>query len=89
MPLASKQSTLQLNTSWFTLFFLSFFRKTSLTSVLTLRKRIETKCNTKFREILADSIFVGCVNRQLSLIQYASNLFLCDMQKLRFDYLVS
>lgn len=59
-----------------------FFRQTKLTSVLVLRKKTETKCDTKLRKILGESTFVGCINRQVILIQFESNLYLCDIQKL-------
>lgn len=53
-----------------------------MTSILTLRERVEKKCNVQLRQILSDSVFVGCVNHKLSLIQYASNLYICDMERL-------
>lgn len=36
----------------------------------------------QLRQILSDSVFVGCINHKLSLIQCASSLYLCDMQRL-------
>lgn len=61
---------------------LYYCRQTKLTSILTLRERIERKCNMQLRQILSDSVFVGCINHKLSLIQCASNLYICDMQRL-------
>ncbi|XP_055316315.1 DNA mismatch repair protein Mlh1 [Sitodiplosis mosellana] len=57
-------------------------KQTKLTSILTLRKKIESRCDGKLRQILADSNFVGCINRRQSLIQSGSNLYICDVQKL-------
>lgn len=71
-------------------FNVTFFdRQTKLTSILTLRNRVETKCNDKLRRIISESRFIGCVrylldvNRQLFLLQFESSLYLCDIQNLR------
>lgn len=60
----------------------TFYRQTKLTSILSLRERVEKKCHMQLRQILSDSVFVGCINHKLSLIQCASNLYICDMQRL-------
>lgn len=60
----------------------SHFRQTKLTSILQLRKRIESKCHTKLRKLLSESIFVGCIDREMFLIQYETNLYLCNMRQL-------
>lgn len=59
-----------------------FSRETKLTSILTLRHRIEEKCHRQLRKILAESIYVGCVNREKILIQFESNLYLLDVKQL-------
>lgn len=53
-----------------------------MTSVLTLRHRTEEKCHRQLRKILAESIFVGCVNREKFLIQFESNLYMMDTKQL-------
>lgn len=53
-----------------------------MTSVLTLRQRVEEKCNRKLRKTLAESTFVGCVSREKILIQFESNLYLLDVKAL-------
>lgn len=58
-------------------------RQTKLTSILSLRKRVESKCNGSLRQKLSDSTFVGSINRRLSLIQCGSNLYICDLHRLR------
>lgn len=69
----------------FVFFFVSqnSHRPTKLTSILKLRNRIEHKCDGKLRQILSDSIFIGCINRRQLLIQSASNMYICDVQKMR------
>lgn len=60
----------------------SHSRQTKLTSILQLRKRVESKCHTKLRKLLSESIFVGCIDRETCLIQYETNLYLCNMRHL-------
>lgn len=47
-----------------------------------LRQRAEERCHKRLREILADSIFVGCIDREQILIQFESNLYLCNLKSL-------
>lgn len=47
-----------------------------------LRQQIEQNCEAKLRRILAESVFVGCVNRRMALIQFESGLYICDIHKL-------
>lgn len=52
--------------------------ETKLTSVKKLRMDIESSCNMKLREVLANLIFIGSVSLNQSLIQYSTKLYLCD-----------
>ncbi|KAG6461067.1 hypothetical protein O3G_MSEX012409 [Manduca sexta] len=56
--------------------------ETKLTSVKQLRLDIEKKCNTNLREILANLIFIACIDCHKSLIQHSTKLYLCDTTKL-------
>ncbi|GBP40156.1 DNA mismatch repair protein Mlh1 [Eumeta japonica] len=56
--------------------------ETKLTSVKQLRMSVENKCNTALREIVANMIFIGCIDLHKSLIQYSTKLYLCDTTKL-------
>lgn len=47
-----------------------------------LREHVEKRCEAKLRRILAESVFVGCVNRGTILIQFDTGLFICDIQRL-------
>lgn len=47
-----------------------------------LREQVEKRCEAKLRRILAESVFVGCVNRSTILIQFDTGLFICDIQRL-------
>lgn len=52
--------------------------ETKLTSVKELRLSIENKCNMNLREILANLIFIACIDCHKSLIQHSTKLYLCD-----------
>lgn len=47
-----------------------------------LRERVEKTCEAKLRRILAESVFVGCIDRSMSLIQFESSMYLVDMHRL-------
>lgn len=52
--------------------------ETKLTSVKQLRLDVENKCNYNLREILANLIFIACIDSHKSLIQHSTKLYLCD-----------
>lgn len=52
--------------------------ETKLTSVKKLRLDIENSCNNNLREILANLIFIACIDSHKSLIQYSTKLYICD-----------
>lgn len=56
--------------------------ETKLTSVKQLRLDVEKKCNTNLREILANLIFIACIDCHKSLIQHSTKLYLCDTTRL-------
>ncbi|CAG9794785.1 unnamed protein product [Diatraea saccharalis] len=56
--------------------------ETKLTSVKQLRLDVENKCNKNLREILANLIFIACIDIHKSLIQHSTKLYLCDTTKL-------
>ncbi|OWR41511.1 mutL protein 1 [Danaus plexippus plexippus] len=56
--------------------------ETKLTSVHQLRLDVENKCNMNMREILANLIFIACIDCERSLIQHSTKLYLCDTTRL-------
>ncbi|CAH2235702.1 jg7381 [Pararge aegeria aegeria] len=56
--------------------------ETKLTSIKQLRLSIENKCNMNLREILANLIFIACIDCHRSLIQHSTKLYLCDTTRL-------
>lgn len=56
--------------------------ETKLTSVKQLRLDVEKKCNSNLREILANLIFIACIDCHKSLIQHSTKLYLCDTTRL-------
>ncbi|KOB75268.1 DNA mismatch repair protein Mlh1, partial [Operophtera brumata] len=56
--------------------------ETKLTSIKQLRLDIENSCNMNLREILANLIFIACIDCHKSLIQHSTKLYLCDTTKL-------
>ncbi|KAI8423107.1 hypothetical protein MSG28_014190 [Choristoneura fumiferana] len=56
--------------------------ETKLTSVKQLRMEIERQCNSNLREILANLIFIGCIDLHKSLVQHSTKLYLCDTTRL-------
>lgn len=56
--------------------------ETKLTSVKQLRLDVENNCNMNLREILANLIFIACIDCHKSLIQHSTKLYLCDTTKL-------
>ncbi|XP_038219461.1 DNA mismatch repair protein Mlh1 [Zerene cesonia] len=56
--------------------------ETKLTSVKKLRMAVEDACNSNLREILANLIFIACIDCYKSLIQHSTKLYLCDTTRL-------
>lgn len=56
--------------------------ETKLTSVKQLRMDVEGSCNMNLREILANLIFIACIDCHQSLIQHSTKLYLCNTIKL-------
>nr|XP_026498840.1 DNA mismatch repair protein Mlh1 [Vanessa tameamea] len=56
--------------------------ETKLTSVKQLRLDVENNCNMNLREILANLIFIACIDSQRSLVQHSTKLYLCDTTRL-------
>ncbi|KAJ0170820.1 hypothetical protein K1T71_013592 [Dendrolimus kikuchii] len=56
--------------------------ETKLTSIKQLRLDIENKCSVNLREILANLIFIACIDCNKSLIQHSTKLYLCDSTRL-------
>lgn len=56
--------------------------ETKLTSVKQLRLSVENTCSSNLREILANLIFIACIDCERSLIQHSTKLYLCDTTKL-------
>lgn len=55
---------------------------TKLTSVKQLRLDVENSCNMNLREILANLIFIACIDCHRSLVQYSTKLYLCNTTRL-------
>ncbi|KAH1024802.1 hypothetical protein HUJ05_004236 [Dendroctonus ponderosae] len=51
---------------------------TKLTSVLQLRKSVEENCHRTLRETFAQHVFVGSISPSQALIQYNTQLLLCN-----------
>lgn len=56
--------------------------ETKLTSVKQLRLDVENRCNMNLREVLANLIFIACIDSYRSLIQHSTRLYLCDTTRL-------
>lgn len=56
--------------------------ETKLTSIKQLRFGIEKNCSLNLREILANLIFIACIDSHKSLIQHSTKLYLCDTTRL-------
>ncbi|KAL1490508.1 hypothetical protein ABEB36_013190 [Hypothenemus hampei] len=52
--------------------------ETKLTSILELRKNIEENCHRTLRETFAQHVFVGAISPKQALIQYNTQLLLCN-----------
>ncbi|CAH3116955.1 unnamed protein product [Porites lobata] len=61
---------------------LTFHREIRLTSVLNLRKAIDSNEHQGMKELFEDHKFVGCVNRSLALVQHSTKLFLANVTTL-------
>ena len=57
-------------------------RDINLKSLNELRDSVEKKSSKNGRQILSDMTFVGVVNREMSLIQYQTELYLTNTKKL-------
>ena len=55
---------------------------TELSSVLEVRGDIVDNCSSECRDLLANHTFVGCVDRELALLQHDTKLFLVNTTKL-------
>ena len=53
-----------------------------LSSVLSLREEIESRCHTGLRHLLAEHTFVGVVTSRLSLLQHQTRLYLVNHRRL-------
>lgn len=53
-----------------------------LTSVVQLQKEIEKNSDAGTRELLQNHTFVGCIDRQWTLIQHQTQLYMCNITKL-------
>ncbi|XP_011646226.1 DNA mismatch repair protein Mlh1 [Pogonomyrmex barbatus] len=60
----------------------NFRHEVKLTSILKLRKEVEDECHEGLRNILANLIFVGCIDQTSALIQSGVNLYICNTRKL-------
>ncbi|XP_050681284.1 DNA mismatch repair protein Mlh1 isoform X1 [Leptidea sinapis] len=56
--------------------------ETKLTSVKQLRLDVENNCNMNLRELLANLIFIACIDCHKALIQHSTKLYLCDTTRL-------
>ncbi|XP_052873413.1 DNA mismatch repair protein Mlh1 [Anopheles cruzii] len=57
-------------------------KETRLTSVLNLRKRVEADCDERLRKIFCELTYVGTIDREQSLIQFDTKMFLTATQPL-------
>ena len=55
---------------------------TELSSVLEVRGDIVDNCSSECRDLLANHTFVGCVDRELALLQHDTKLFLVNTTRL-------
>lgn len=60
-------------------------REIRLTSVLELQKRIKDNMHTGLREMFANHVFVGCVDKEFSLMQHQTKLLLVNITKLSME----
>ncbi|XP_047512164.1 DNA mismatch repair protein Mlh1 isoform X2 [Pieris napi] len=56
--------------------------ETKLTSVKQLRVVVEDRVSRNLREILANLIFIACIDCHKSLIQHSTKLYLCDTTRI-------
>ena len=56
--------------------------KTDLTSVHEIKKEILSSCSIQCKELLSNLTFVGCVDRELGLIQHETKLYLANTSQL-------
>ena len=57
-------------------------REIHLTSVLNLRKTIDSSEHKGMKELFEDHKFVGCVNKSLALVQHSTKLYLANVTTL-------
>ncbi|CAH4037069.1 unnamed protein product [Pieris brassicae] len=56
--------------------------ETKLTSVKQLRVAVEDRVSRNLREILANLIFIACIDCHKSLLQHSTKLYLCDTTRI-------
>ncbi|ESO08857.1 hypothetical protein HELRODRAFT_190644 [Helobdella robusta] len=61
-------------------------RNIKLTSILQLRKEIESNIHSGIREIIRNSTFVGCVDLEWCLIQHQTKLYLMNINKMSKEF---
>lgn len=64
-------------------------REIKLTSVLTLKSKVENDCNLAVRDIVANITFVGCIDQNSVLVQHSTNLYLFRLKRLMYVLNVS
>ena len=57
-------------------------QRSDLTSVHDIKKEMLDSCSTQCKDLLASLTFVGCVDRELALIQHETKLFLVNTSRL-------
>ncbi|KAK4878024.1 hypothetical protein RN001_010530 [Aquatica leii] len=67
-------------------------QKCKLTSILELRKEIESSLHRTLRELVSQHVFVGCVTASQALVQHGTKLYLCKtnqiMQELFYQFIL-
>lgn len=64
------------------IFYFNFRRNIKLSSVMKLRREIEDNGHMGLREILANMTFIGCIDKDKTLIQHETSLYICNSTKL-------
>ncbi|KAJ3325679.1 DNA mismatch repair protein [Boothiomyces sp. JEL0866] len=60
--------------------------KVHLASIQTLKEELVSQHNEQLTEVFQDYQFVGCINSQLALIQYQTNLLMVNYHKISRDF---
>ncbi|CAH1790125.1 unnamed protein product [Owenia fusiformis] len=61
-------------------------KEIKLTSIRELKSEIEEKTHSGLREMFADHIFVGCVNKEHALFQHQTKLYLVNTTKISKEF---